>query len=356
MRPTIPYQLLAVTLAAGVLAGCAGVRYYADSAAGELDLLMRSRPLAEVVADPHTSASLRHKLKRVIRIRDFASRELGLPDNDSYRSYADLERPYVVWNVFAAPLLSIKPEQWCFPIVGCVAYRGYFEHARAERFAAGLRRKGLDVYVAGVPAFSTLGWFDDPVLNTVIDLPEEYLAGLIFHELAHQLYFIKGDTPFNESFATAVELEGSRRWFAAEGDAARARAYRKQKARDDQVVALIMDYRERLARIYAAAKPDAWKLAAKRRTFTDLKRSYGKLKQSWGGYAGYDRWFAQDLNNATLASVGAYHQYVPAFQALLKDCGGKLECFYAEVKRIGSLPAARRHAVLDALQSRVTSN
>ena len=209
---TLPTVLLAVALA-----GCADLPYYWQAAGGQFELWQRSRPIAELVADQTTEADIKARLERVQAIRAFASRELGLPDNASYRTYADLGRPFVVWNLFAAPELSLTPKEWCFPVAGCVTYRGYFAEAGARALAGELEAQGLDTYVGGVPAYSTLGWFADPLPSTVIGYPDLDLARLIFHELAHQVVYVPGDTLFNESFATTVEREGVRRWAEAKG-------------------------------------------------------------------------------------------------------------------------------------------
>lgn len=342
-------KTIAALLFVAATSGCATLGYYAQAVGGQVELIARSRPIAELLANADTSAPLKTRLARVLEMRAFASRALALPDNASYTSYADLQRAYVVWNVFAAPELALTPREWCFPIVGCVAYRGYFARAGAEAFAAGLRREGLDVYVGGVLAYSTLGRLDDPVLNTVVNQPEAELAGLIFHELAHQVLYIPDDASFNESFATVVELEGIHRWLARDGHAERAGAYAMRKQREEQVVALVSTYRARLEAVYGAAQGDDWKRARKRALFDAIKLDYQRLKQVWGGYAGYDRFFASDINNAHLVSIGTYRRYVPALQALFAETRGDLPAFYAAVARIGALPKDEREARLEAL-------
>ena len=250
-------RLSLLAAAVALLPGC----YYGHLARGQLDLLSKRVPIAEVLADPATDAALRRKLERALDARAFASRELGLPDNASYTSYADLGRPYAVWNVFAAPELALEPHEWCYPFLGCLAYRGFYDRARAEAAAAELKEQGLDVYVAGIPAYSTLGWFDDPLLNTM-NGEEDALAGTIFHELAHQVHFVDGDTAFNESFATFVEQEGLRRYLKDAPELAAAAARRERWQED--FVALMLGARERLAAIYASEAPDADKRERKR--------------------------------------------------------------------------------------------
>lgn len=333
----------------GLLQGCASLAYYAQSAHGELSVLAARQPISGLVANPDTSAALRARLKLAERIRDFASRRLALPDNASYRTYADLHRRYVLWNVFAAPRFSLQPKRWCFPFSGCVAYRGYFAKAAAERYAADLRRRHYDVYVAGIPAYSTLGWFSDPLLNTVIDWPNPDLAGLIFHELAHQELYVQGDTAFNESFAVTVERAGVRRWMRSHGSPAAYRRYLVEKRRNRAFVRLVMETRGRLKNLYAARLSKQAMAAGKRAVFGRMRADYVRLKASWGGYSGYDRWMAPPLNNAKIASVATYEQYVPAFRALLKQEGGNFKRFYAAARAIGALPKATRHARLAAL-------
>ena len=244
----------------------------------------------------------------------------------------------MVWNVFAAPELSLELKQWCYPVVGCAAYRGYFDREAAEAAAAALRAEGYEVNVAGVPAYSTLGWFSDPLLNTFIGGTEGQLAGLVFHELAHQVVFVGGDTTFNESFATAVEREGVRRWLATHGDDASRKAYTQFTQRRHEFLNLLLQYRGLLFENYQSQRTDELKRARKQQLFASLKDDYARLKASWDGFAGYDRFFAQDLTNAHLASIGAYNDLVPAFDALLAQAGGEFPRFYEEVKRLAALP------------------
>lgn len=324
-----------------LLAGCNGVSYYWQSVNGQLAMWSRERPVAEVISDPATDEKLRRKLIRVQKIRDFASRELKLPDNASYRSYADLGRPFAVWNVFAAPEFSVSPVQWCFPVAGCVAYRGYFERAAAESFAAGLAAEGNDVYVSGVPAYSTLGYFADPLLNTFIYFPDVEIARLLFHELAHQVAYAPDDTVFNESFAVAVETEGVKRWVAYTGDRpALADFERRQRAREvfQQIVSRC---RERLAALYRSGLPADAMRARKSAILEEMVEEY-RASRGRIGFTGYDQWFARGPNNAQVVSVAIYTQLVPEFQALLKHEGGHLERFYAKVKSLASLPKNER--------------
>jgi predicted aminopeptidase len=342
--------LAAAACAAAAVGGCATFTYYGQAVRGHLEVMHRAQPIETRLADATTPPELRAKLARVLEIREFASRELGLPDNGSYRAYADLERPYVVWNVFAAPEFSVEPRPSCFPVVGCVSYRGYYGEADAEAFAAGLRKAGYDVYVYGVPAYSTLGWFDDPVLSTFVRYPDIELARLVFHELAHQLVYVKGDTVFNESFAVAVEEEGVKRWLAGHGDERERTAYALLRERRAEFVALVLRYRARLEALYREPLPAEAKRVAKARLFAELDADYRALKaQRWGGWGGYDRWFEQGVNNAQIASVATYEELVPAFRALLAREGGDMARFYAEVKALAQLDRGAREAALAAL-------
>ncbi len=343
-------RILVSVGAALLVGGCATVEYYSQAVLGHFEVMQRARPIEEVIADPSAPEALRARLEKVREIRAFAVQELGLPDNGSYRGYADLGRPFVVWNVFAAPPLSVEPVQSCFPIAGCVSYRGYYSEAAAAAQAARLGARGFDTYVGGVPAYSTLGWFDDPVLSTFVRYPETELARLIFHELAHQVVYVKDDTAFNESFATAVELAGVERWLAARATAAERRVFEAYQMQRRDFLALLLDYRQRLAAAYAADAPDDEKRARKASILAALRDDYERLKsERWGGFAGYDRFFANGVNNAHLASVAAYTELVPAFNALLAREGGDLPRFYAAARTLASLPRGERLAALERL-------
>ena len=339
-----------------VLTGCANISYYLQSINGQLDIWSRERPVGEVIGDPATPQALREKLATVLRIREFASRELGLPDNASFRRYADLGRPFVVWNVFAVPEFSTRPVQWCFPVAGCVGYRGYFDQADAERFAAALAVEGHDVFVGGVPAYSTLGWFADPVLNTFIRNPDPGIARLIFHELAHQAAYVRDDSVFNESFAVAVEREGVARWLERHGSAQDKAIYERMRQYRDGFTQLIQTYRARLDVLYGSGLAPQAMRARKREIFEAMAGDYRQLKAGWNGFSGYDRWFAQQPNNANLASVVIYTQMVPAFQELLRAQGGDLPAFYRTVRELAALPRKERDAGLRRLAGAVRAN
>lgn len=333
--------------------GCTNLGYYLQSVSGQLDIWRREQGIEDVIRDPATSAPVREKLARVVEIRDFASHELKLPENRSYRRYADLERRFVVWNVFATPEFSVRPVQWCFMFAGCVGYRGYFDKTEADRFAARLADRGHDVFVGGVPAYSTLGWFADPVLNTFIHYPETEIARIIFHELAHQVVYVKDDSVFNESFAVSVEAEGVRRWLDRNGNERQRADFERAQRFRAEFASLIENYRDKLETLYGTELPAAAMRTRKAALLHELAAEYERLKTSWGGYAGYDQWFAQKPNNAQLASVAIYAQQVPAFQALLQQEGGDLKRFYTAVKELAALPKDERSARLKTLASRL---
>ena len=346
---------LVLLLPLAFLPGCQTLGYYAQAVNGQLSVWHASQPIDGLLEQESTQPALRQRLLLVTGIRNFASEQLALPDNDSYRNYADVQRPYVVWNVFAAPELSLMPKTWCFPFAGCVAYRGYFSEEAAGRFADTLRKNSLDVYVGGVPAYSTLGWFDDPVLSTFINYPDAELARLIFHELAHQVAYAPDDTMFNESFATAVELEGVRRWLDYTGQEQLFAVFEQSRARYGEFLELVMRTRRELEQIYGSDADEESKRSQKAEAFERLRTSYSQLKVRWGGYSGFDQWFSESLNNAKLGSVAAYNELVPAFQKLLADKGGELGAFYDAVRELASLPEAQRRERLDALRTTVAS-
>jgi adenine phosphoribosyltransferase len=272
---------------------------------------------------------------------------MALPDNGSYRTYADLRRPFVVWNVFAADPLSVRPKQSCFPIAGCVSYRGFFGEADARAHADELSKTGLDVHVSGVAAYSTLGWFDDPLLNTFMHYPETELVRLIVHELSHQIVYVRDDTEFNESFASAVEEEGVRRWLARPGkEGLRAGFERAQKMRTD-FAALVLKYRDALDAVYRSGLSDAARLERKSALISELGNEYRALRdQEWNGFRGYDRWFAQDINNATLASIGLYAGAKPAFERLIER-SADMPAVWRAMHELARLPRDERRARLD---------
>jgi predicted aminopeptidase len=348
------WQLLAAASAIVLLASCSSINYYAQAAQGQLSLISDARSIEDWLSDEHTDARLRLRLATARQIRAFAVKELGLPDNNSYKNYASLSRPFVLWNVVATPELSMKPLQWCFPVAGCVNYRGYYSKEAAQEYARTLREEGNDVQVGGVPAYSTLGWFNDPLLSTFINYPDAELARLIFHELSHQVVYVQGDSQFNESFASAVEEAGVERWLAGFGNEAMRANYLKFSARKQDFVKLLLSYRRALERNYEAPVSDTEKRVVKARLFQQLKDDYLVLKSGWGGYAGYDRFFAEPLSNAHLAAVATYNDFVPAFRALLAR-EKNFNDFYAAARNLAALDKAERHRRLKALAPQVSA-
>ena len=316
-----------------LLCGCESVAFYAQAIGGQLGVMRAARPLDTWLTDPQTEPELRDRLETARRIREFASRELALPENGSYASYADLRRPYVVWNVFAAPRFSVEARRECFPFTGCVSYRGFFSEELARRHAERLRAQGFDVHIAGVPAYSTLGWFDDPLLSTFIRYPDTQLARLVFHELAHQVAYAKNDTTFNESFAVVVEETGVKRWLEAEGRAAELESFRAAQARKHRFAARVKQARDRLAEVYAAGLPREALVRAKHEEFERLRAEYGAI-------------IPAEPNNAFLVSIALYSELVPAFERLLAEQQGDLGRFYEKVRALAALDKAGRTLAL----------
>ncbi|MBB6096179.1 putative aminopeptidase [Povalibacter uvarum] len=325
-----------------LLHGC----YLLQAAGGQMEIVSKREPIDQVLANPATPDKLRARLEYVSAARDFASRELGLPDNPSYRSYADLQRPYVVWNVFATDEFSIEPRRWCFPIAGCVVYRGYFNEESAQSYARKMRMNGGDAMVGGVAAYSTLGHFRDPILNTMMGWSDAQLASTLFHELAHQVVYVPGDSEFNEAFATAVEEAGLERWLNERGRSQDMLAWRRQKERQQEFIDLLLGTREKLKELYASKLPADEMRARKAEVFGRLKFDYAQLRAQWNGFTGYDWWFDRALGNAHLVSAATYHGCLPGFQRLLASLGGDLPKFYEEVGRIAKLPKAERERSL----------
>lgn len=328
----------------GLLQGCV---YYTQLAAGQLELWQRRQPIARVLADPDADQALQARLAQALEARQFASAQLGLPDNASYRSYVALERRFALWNVFATPAFAVEPLEHCFPIAGCVAYRGYFRQGAARAAAARLTLAGYDAQVAGIETYSTLGWFADPLISSMLGRDDDQLAALIFHELAHQRLYLPGDTAFSESYATFVEREGLRQWRAAQGrpaaDDPRQQAYR-------QFVGLVLDTRARLRELYASDLPTAAMQRAKDAEFRRLRRDYQTLKdQAWGGRGYFDGWFAQPLNNASLLPFDLYDRWVPAFAALFAEQQGDWLRFHRAAAALAALPADERERRLRRL-------
>jgi predicted aminopeptidase len=331
-------------LISSLTTGC----YLLESAQGQLALMSKREPISRVIERPSTPPPLRAELEEVTSIRNFASRELGLPDNGSYRSYADVGRPYVVWNVVAAPEFSVDAKEWCYPIVGCVAYRGYFVERKARSFAAKWRARGLDVTVGGVAAYSTLGHFNDPILNTMMGWNDVELAAIVFHELTHQMVYVPNDASFNEALATTVEEEGVRRWLLAQGRSADLADHIAQQKHYLEVIGLLRRTSSELRRLYASGIDPQRMREDKRAAFGAMRDSYARLRLQWGGHAPFDAWFAGEINNAHLASIATYYDCVPGFERELAAVGGDLNAFYRRVLELAKLDQTARAAAVCA--------
>ena len=342
-------------LAAALLAGCGTAGYYAQSVTGHLELMSRARSIDRVVAGTDTEPRLAARLRTAVDIRAFASEALELPDNDSYSRYVDLDRPYVVWNVVAAPELSLAPRRWCFPVAGCLSYRGYFSRAAAEQYGAELESAGWDVTVGGVRAYSTLGWFSDPLLSSMVELPEYDLAGIVFHELAHQRLYVPGDTDFNESFAVVVKRAGVRRWLESRGHTGLTERHRVSMERRAAFLGLVRSTRRQLESVYASSRSDEEKREEKTSAIEQLRDEYTALRVTWTSGPTYDPWFERGVNNAAIALLTTYDRWVAALDALLAQSDGDLPAFYRACEALAALPPDERRARLESLEGSMTS-
>lgn len=342
------------SLRAGVLllvcaaaSACSTLSYYAHVAHGEMGLLASRRSATVIVDDPHADATLRTRLRQALAAREFASEHLLLPRNRSYTSYVELGRPYVTWSVFAAPEFSVEPVTHCFPFAGCVAYLGFFDRARADRAAGRLAGQGDDTAVEGVAAYSTLGWFADPILSSMLRWSDDELDGVIFHELAHQKLYVKDDSAFNESYASFVQEEGLRQWRASRGlPAANTHAGEHEKA----FTQLVLDLRDRLRALYVQPSSAEAMRAAKRAEIDAFRERYKTLRDgAWNGDKRYDRWVDAPINNARLVPFGLYERWVDAFARIFRNANAQWPAFYEEVRRLAALPRAERDRRLAAL-------
>ena len=353
---------VAVAVVVAAVSGCRTLSFYSQAFKGQYQLMSERQSVDKLATNANTPEKLKQQLLLLQRLRTFAQHELKLPVNGHYSRYVDVHRPYVVWNVEAAPEFSLQPKGWWYPLVGRLEYRGYFSERGARTYAAGLREKGFDIYVGGVTAYSTLGWFKDPALNTFIFNSEPDLAETIFHELGHQRLFARGDMDFNEAFATTVGEEGARRWLKANSDEPTRQRYLGQLQRTREFVHLVLTARQQLISLYGDDMTEEGKLQAteknrdvppetlrrqKQEVFDKLQEDYARLKaERWNGITEYDPWFAQPVNNAKLNSVAAYYELVPGFEHLLQLNGGDLEKFYAAAEKLSNQPKKERHQQL----------
>ena len=339
MKLFITYLLILSSIS---VSGCSSIEYYWQAVNGNFEILDRQKPIGEILTEPDLDTELRVLLMQMQQARKFASDELSLPENDSYHEYADIGRDYVIWNVIATKEFSVAPQAWCFPFAGCINYRGYFSKSDAEDFADQLRLEGKDVYVAGARAYSTLGWFDDPLLNTMLYGDESMRVDVLFHELAHQILYIKNDTGFNEAFATAVAQEGVRRWFLHNSNTSAYEQYLEAQQHRAEFNHLLKKTRSDLKELYNQSDDPTSMREEKQRIFLKLKTDYAVLKHNWNNDSRFDAWMAQPLNNAHLALVATYHELVPSFLIYLQNNDGDLQLFYNQMEQLSRLPITER--------------
>jgi predicted aminopeptidase len=328
---------------------CDTIGYYTQAVGGHLSLLSGRKPIDTVIEDEGASPELKQRLNDVKSIRYFAYEHLKIDVGGSYSKYVELDRPYVAWTVFAAPEFSLELKEWCFPIVGCMKYIGYFSKDAAEKHGEKLRKEGYDVLVTGAIAYSTLGWFDDPIVSSFIDRSRPKLGFLLFHELGHQVVYLKGDTEFNESFANTVAIEGTRRWLTYLNDGQALADFETAFERQKEFVELIEKYRKELKALYEQDLIPETMDFEKKAVYRKMTEDYQAMKKEWGGYSGYDDFFEDQFNNAKLGSVSAYFDLVPAFRKLLKQNGGDMEAFYEACRRLGEKSKSERHAYLEKM-------
>ncbi len=325
-----------------VVTGCSGIGYYSQIVSGHMRIVMGKQPVVEVTDDKTVNEELRRRLELALAARTFAVDELGLPDNDSYTSFYDTKRAYVTWNVVAAEEFSFTPKRWCFPVAGCVAYRGYYAHEDAESYADQLAEDGFDVAINGATAYSTLGWFADPLLNTMLNRSDTGIVSLLIHELAHQQLYVGDDSTFNESFASFVEQAGLALWQDQHGSTEQLTELKFRRKRQEDFIALLRTVRNDLQTLFTSGIDETVMRQKKAERFAELRNEYETLKENWGGYRGYDGWFGRELNNARLVSVATYNDYIPAFQALFDLTNRDFGAFYEAAQNLADLPASER--------------
>ncbi len=338
--------LIACLLLASV--SCTSTAYYLQALDGHMDLLIKKQAISNVLLAQDTDEELRKNLELVIELREFADDYLGLPHKNSYTDYADLGREFVVWNVFATPEFSLEPKQWCFLFVGCLNYRGYYSEAAASTYAQKLKTEGYDVFVGGVTAYSTLGWFDDPVLNTMLGRHNNYLASVIFHELAHQKIYLKNDTAFNEAFAETVAYTGVQNWLELHGTAASLQDFIEKRLDEESFITLILDYKDKLESVYNSALTLGEKREEKKLLLNQLLESYEAKKPETGANSiSYSNWLSSDLNNAKLATVITYQDYVSGFLAIFNKDAGNYQRFYDSIAMLSQCGLDKRKFILE---------
>jgi len=335
-------RLVFCILVSIILTGCESMQYYGHIINGHAKILNSRQSIKQLIADPQTATELKGKLKLILEIREFAENELFLPVNHHYRTYTELNRPYVTWNVYAAPEFSLTAKTWSYPVIGRAAYRGYYVRSPALSYAERLKKNGYDVYVGGATAYSTLGWFEDSVFSTFIQHDASQVAALIFHELAHQVLYVRGDTTFNESFASTVEQVGLQRWMIYSNNPKGLQKYLAHRKRHRQFVDLVKRYRFELDSLYREDIPQMEKRHQKESIFRRLRTEYEHIKLNWDANSAYEAWFNTSLNNAKLMSVAAYNDLVPEFLRLLQTNNNDLRQFYTACRQLAKLPQVER--------------
>jgi predicted aminopeptidase len=340
-------KLISILLITTLFSGCSSIQYYGQSIQGQLEVLQKRRPIEDILLQDDISSQFRNKLNTILKLRQFSIEELNLPENDSYLSYADLEREHVIWNIFANEEFSLEPQSWCYLIVGCLSYRGYFSKTKAEQHALQLKEQSYDVYLGGVSAYSTLGWFDDPVLNTMLRWSETYLATVMFHELAHQQLYIKDDTEFNESYADAVAHIGVMKWLEQQRNQDKIQKYLQSQQQEKAFVTLVLRYKLLLDELYNSSMDIAIKRKQKQILLIKLVTEYDELAKKWDKDP-YKDWLTHDLNNAKLASIVTYRKYVPAFLDIYKKLEKDLNQFYSFSKSLSNCKPMKRKEILES--------
>ncbi|MFT4650842.1 MAG: putative aminopeptidase [Flavobacteriales bacterium] len=342
-------KLLAV-VSVILLSACADIGYYWHSTKGHMSIMNQRVDIATLLEDPDLDTTSRSRLLLVQEIRAFSIDTLALPDNGSYTSYSQLDQPYVLRNLFAAPEFSTRLLSWCYPIAGCASYRGYFDEGLLSKFVTTLKKDNMDIHIGEVPAYSTLGWFDDPVLSSFINWPDARLAGLIFHELTHQRLYVDNDTQFNESLASAVQRIGTELWLQSRQRSDEIKQFRESNLYSQAIVALIEQTKAELDTLYETEKSTASKRQQKQIILDAAIEGHTTLARSYNKKGGYTRWFSSGLNNAKLAAVSAYNTHVLAFMNMMDAQQGNFESFFAYVGTIAELPKLQRDLCLDAWQ------
>ena len=335
-------RLIAVIIACITMGGCSTIKYYTQSVAGQIEIFVTQQPSSQVIIDDRTDPIVKEKLNLISDILHFAHVQIQLPDNGSYRSYADLQRQYVVWNIFAAPEFSLQPRQWCFLIIGCLKYKGYFKQADAKAYADKLQKQGWEIFVGGVTAYSTLGWFKDPILNTMLNREDWEIARVIFHELAHQKLYIENDSEFNEAFADSVAIIGVNLWLQNRPIAEQQSAALTLSI-EDQFFRLVLDAQNGLEALYRTDQNELNKRINKTKIIDELRQGYRSLKQNWDGNGQYDKWMESEINNAKLAAVSTYRNFVPVFLRVYRETGDNLLRFYSAVEDISNCPDEKKY-------------